>query len=60
MKWEDYQNHEWILYESREKTDIECPECGAPLWRRTDIGLTNYPPKFQYECSECGWSGYGY
>ena len=31
MKWEEYQNHDWILYENREKTNIECPECGALL-----------------------------
>ena len=32
MKWEDYQNHEWILYQDREKTQIECPECGEPIY----------------------------
>ena len=60
MKWEDYQKKEWIHYENREKTDIECPECGALLWRRTDIVLTTYPPKSQYECDACGWIGYGH
>ena len=50
MKWEDYQKSDWQRYEKRQKTDIECPECGALLWRRTDIVLTTYPPKSQYEC----------
>ena len=59
MKWEDYQNNEWKLYQNREKTQIECPKCGALLWRRTDIVLTTYPPKSQYECDTCGWIGYG-
>ena len=59
MKWEDYQKEEWILYHDREKTQIECPECGALLWRRTDIILTSNPPQFRYECDSCGWSGTG-
>jgi len=59
MKWEEYQTHEWELYQNREKTIIECPKCGALLWRRTDIVLTSYPPKFKYEYDRCGWSGTG-
>ena len=62
MKWEDYQNNQWELYqnqENREKTDIECPKCSALLWRRTDIILTSYPPQFRYECDACGWIGSG-
>lgn len=59
MKWEDYQNTLFELYKNREKTDIECPKCGALLWRRTDIVLTSYPPKFRYECDSCQWSGTG-
>lgn len=61
MKWEEYQK---IVIstdnEARELTEIECPKCGFPLWRRTDVVLTTYPPKFRYECSECDWSGTGY
>lgn len=59
MKWEDYQNTLFKLYENREKTSIECPKCGALLWRRTDIVLTTYPPKFRYECDSCQWSDIG-
>ena len=54
MKWEDYQQNDWRLYSNREKTEIECPKCGALLWRRTDIILTTDPPQFQYECDACG------
>ena len=59
MKWEEYQANEWKLYQDREKTTIECPECGALLWRRVDLVLTTYPPQFRYECDSCGWSGTG-
>lgn len=61
MKWEEYQNSipAYEYFSDREKTDIECPNCGAPVWRRTDIILTSYPPKLQYECDYCGWVGYG-
>lgn len=60
MKWDEYQDHNWILCDNREQTNIECPECGALIWRKTDIVLTSYPPKFQYECDACGWTGTGY
>ncbi len=59
MKWEEYQSQEWKLYQDREKTIIECPKCGALLWRKTDVVLTTYPPQFRYECGCCGWSGTG-
>ena len=62
MKWEDYQNYQVYdlkLHQNREITEIECPKCGALLWRRTDIVLTTYPPQFQYECDACGWMGSG-
>ena len=42
---------------NRVKTKIACPECGKPLYRRTDIILTCNPPADKYECDACGWSG---
>ena len=59
MKWEEYQNIEWALYQNREKTTIECPECGALIWRRTDEIFTTYPPQYRYECDCCGWTDIG-
>jgi len=60
MTWEEYQKHEYILYKNREKTQIECPNCGDYLWRRTDVVLTSYPPQYQYECDTCNWRGTGH
>ena len=61
MTWDEYQNMIFTFeHDNREKTDIECPECGSPLWRRTDIVLTSYPPQYRYECDACGWEGSGH
>lgn len=40
-----------------EPTNIECPQCKALLFRRTDIVLTSNPPKSKYVCKRCGWTG---
>ena len=57
MKWDemldiDISNN----YNGQVKTDIECPECGRPIYLNTGIILTTYPAKYSYWCS-CGWSG---
>lgn len=61
MKWEDYQKTVlyWTEMANRELTDIECPECGKKIYRRTDVVLTSYPPQYNYEC-DCGWKETGY
>ena len=61
MKWEDYKKRELPteLFVNRVQTDIECPKCGRKVWKRNDIVLTSYPPKYQYEC-DCGWVGYDF
>ena len=61
MTWEEHNERmpEVINNSIREITDIECPKCGKLLWKRTDVVLTTYPPKYRYEC-ECGWSGVSY
>lgn len=61
ISWNEYKNitppeH---IFTGRELTDVACPKCGKPLYRRTDIVLTSYPAQYQYEC-ECGWVGYAY
>lgn len=55
-KWEDFKENVLTDEWNKERTNIECPECGKKIWRRTDIVLTTYPPEYRYEC-ECGWSG---
>ena len=60
MKWDEYQQKLFVQDLNRERTEIECPNCGAYLWRRTDIVLTSYPPQFRYECDQCGWEGCGH
>ena len=58
IEWEDFiKNKEIYEFFNREKTDIKCPNCGAVLYRRTDIVLTSFPPKYKYECVNCEWTG---
>lgn len=60
MKWEEFVgsiDNRWMAL-GLVKTDIECPECGKPLYKRTDIVLSSYPPKYEYKCLSCDWSGY--
>lgn len=61
MTWDEFiektNNAISITVINKEITDIECPKCKRKLYRRTDIVLTTYPPRHQYEC-ECGWIGY--
>ncbi len=47
-----------IDYKTKVKTDVECPNCKQPTWKRIDMLLTSNPPKHQYECSNCGWIGW--
>ena len=39
------------------KFNIKCPKCEQNLYKRVDVVLTSYPPKYRYECKTCGWSG---
>lgn len=59
MKWEDFIDNvdRTLEIQGLQRTDIECPECGHFLYKRTDIVLSSYPPKYKYECPECGWVG---
>lgn len=59
MKWEEFINSQnpWVV-QGLQKTDIECPKCGENIYRRTDIVLSSYPPKYEYKCLKCGWSDY--
>lgn len=60
MTWEEYQKMVYSLeLNNREETNIECPQCGKRLYRRTDVVLASYPPQYRYECDNCGWSGTG-
>lgn len=59
MKWEDFkrERHEkGQILNYAEQTNIECPECGKRVFRRTDVVLTSHPPQYGYFC-ECGWRG---
>lgn len=58
IEWKDFTEHKELYYPSnREITEIKCPKCGQPLYRRTDIVLTSYPPQYRYECDNCDWTG---
>ena len=60
MKWDEFNKMISIdtWEETRSQVNIECPKCGAKLFRRNDIVLTSNPPKYQYECDKCNWVGY--
>lgn len=62
MTWEELQKLREMAIESAcnglEITDIDCPKCGKKLYVRTDVILASYPPKREYKCTECGWTGY--
>lgn len=59
MKWEEFKRQGVPLaeFQTYERTEVECPKCGAVIYRRTDIVLTTNPPMSQYECLKCGWTG---
>lgn len=61
MKWEQFKNMGMseTIFPNLAKTNVECPNCGKPLYQRTDIVLTSYPAQYQYEC-ECGFVGYSH
>lgn len=42
----------------KEKTNIVCPKCGNLIYKICDVVFTSYPPKYKYECEECGWSSF--
>ena len=62
ISWEEHkmQMPPWEVFSNKEKTNIQCPKCGEPLYKRNDIVLTSYPPQFQYECDKCNWIGYAF
>ena len=62
MKWEDYVNDRRLtnIYKGNQhyiRTDIECPECGALIYKNISIILASYPPQYHFHCEKCGWSG---
>lgn len=61
MKWEELKA---IRFDTTERkfvdTDVECPNCGAFLKKRTDVILTSYPPQFEYYCPNCHFRGSNY
>ena len=62
VSWEDWsrQRTNTINFNYRELTQIACPRCGKPVYRRNDIVLTTYPAQYQYECDNCNWVGYSF
>lgn len=62
MTWKEYQNQrrETNIYKDHQhyvRTDIECPECGALIYKNISLILTSYPPQYQFRCVKCGWTG---
>ncbi len=65
MKWEDYVNDRRLtnIVKNNQRyirTDIECPKCGALIYKNISVVLTSYPPQYQFHCEKCGWHGTSY
>ena len=61
MEWDEFNSRSFEQNEfpDKVKMDINCPNCGEKIWKRIDFVVTVHPPKYQYECSKCGWTGVG-
>lgn len=57
MTWEEFKGSDIKFSQEHEPTDIECPQCGKYLQRYTGFIFTTYPPKYRYDCPNCGWYG---
>jgi transposase-like protein len=64
MKWDEFvkdrcSNIKYIFSEDNfEPTNIECPKCGATVYRDLRYAYASFPPKCRYICKECDWSDY--
>lgn len=59
MKWSEY-NPKPIEVPIKEKTDIECPNCGKYIFKYNDKVLCSNPPQYLFKCDTCGWEGYSF
>ena len=61
MNWQEFNEQESYIMDSfglaYEKTTIECPQCGEPIYLVRNVVLTSYPPQYGYTCKNCGWYG---
>ena len=59
ITWEEYKadkSNQPFISNMYSPTNIKCPKCGQPVYRRNDIVLTCYPAKYRYECLKCDWA----
>ena len=59
IKWDNY-HPEPVREILRKQVDVTCPKCEKRLWKRLDVVLTSNPPKYVYECDNCGFRGFNY
>lgn len=65
MTWKDFealrtgeaQRNDWSRYT---EMAVECPSCGASLFRDNLVVFPTYPPQHQYICKKCEWVGHTY
>lgn len=61
ITWEEFKaNTKPFISNKYQETNVSCPACGQPLYKRTDMVLTTYPPQYRYECLYCHWVGTSY
>lgn len=58
--WKEYINDDTyeMLRGTYEPVEVECPICKNRLYKRTNVVLATNPPQYEYDCIDCGWSGY--
>ena len=49
-----------VATERSVETNVLCPKCGKRLYKLTGITLACFPPKYYYECHNCGFKGCNY
>ena len=55
MRVHDMKTTDWGRYT---EMIVECPKCGAHLFRDNMVVLSTYPPQHKYICKKCNWVGH--
>lgn len=55
-------NEEWFHFREmiKDEPTIEVPQRMRGKWVKENMVLTSNPPQYQWHCSECGKTMYGY
>lgn len=65
MTWQEYQTMQAVINSKQTgtgywvKTEVDCPECGGPVYKNIGCALTSWPVQYRYECWDCHWNETG-